>query len=444
MLQTAGGRWYLRLALLSGAGMVAPVVWILYKKRHARPTGDAIYFHWQARLIADGTGWFISPLPFLFHHAVVESAAHPPLWTLVLTLADLIGIKSYSSQLLAACLIGAGAVFMTGLAAREVANPRVGLIAAGIAAVYPNFWMNDGTGLAETLVLVLVAAVVWTSYRFWRRPGFLRAVWLGVLVALAALTRSEQLLLILVVLVPLALAIRGESLRRRLAYAAAGVAVAVVMIGPWVGFNLARFSDPVFMADDLGSTLAFANCRPAYYYEHVMGYGDFSCLYAVTPVPGDESAQNAHAQQVALHYVGAHLVRLPVVLAARVGREFGFFTPLTQLHLDSYFDRRPLVPAQVGLVMYYGLLVGGVAGCFVLRRRGITLIPMAGLLVEVVATAMLTLGVTRYRAPLDVGLVVLTAVAIDARVAGERLLPTRRKPPAVGSPEASEVEVVTG
>ena len=54
-------------------------------------------------MIADGSGWFISPPTFLFHHGVVDSALHPPLWTLVLTLADLIGIKSYPSQLLAAC-----------------------------------------------------------------------------------------------------------------------------------------------------------------------------------------------------------------------------------------------------------------------------------------------------------------------------------------------------
>jgi 4-amino-4-deoxy-L-arabinose transferase-like glycosyltransferase len=422
MLRTAGRQWYLRLTLLSIAGAVAPVVWILQRKRHAVPSGDAVYFHSQASLIANGAGWFISPFASL-NHVIVPSAQHPPLWVLVLSFADTIGITSFSSQLLATCVIGAGAVFVTGLVAREVGGPRAGLIAAAIAAVYPNYWMNDGTGLAETLVLLLVAAVLLASYRFWRRPSFPRAVWLGALCALAGLTRSEQLLLVVAVLIPVALVLRSRPWRTRLAYAGAGVLTALVVIAPWVGFNLARFSDPVFVSDDLGSTLAFANCQPAFYQYKYLGYGQFSCLISIKPVAGDESAQNAHDQKVALHYIGRHLGRLPVVMAARVGRELGLFEPLAQLHLDSYFDRRPLVPAQVGLVMYYGLLVGGVAGGLVLRRRRVTLVPMVGVLVEVVVAAMFSIGDTRYRIPLDVGLVVLSAVAVDALVTRGHLLP---------------------
>jgi hypothetical protein len=197
------------------------------------------------------------------------------------------------------------------------------------------------------------------------------------------------------------------------------------MIAPWVGFNLARFTDPVFMSDDLGSTLAFANCRPAYYYEHVLGYGEFSCLTDIKPVAGDESVQNAHDQQVALHRIRKYADRLPIVIAARVGREFAFFEPLPQLDLDSLLDSRPLAAAQAGLVIYYGLLVGAIAGGIALKRRGTTLVPIVGVLVEVVAVAMLAIGATRYRVPLEVGLVVLSAVAIDALVSGGHLLPRR-------------------
>jgi len=424
MLRTAGRRWYLRLILLSVAGAVAPVVWILERKR--QPTsGDAFYFHAQASLIANGSGWFISPFPFYYHHAVVQSAQHPPLWILTLALADKIGVSSYQSQLLGACLIGAGAVFLTGMVAREVGGPRAGLIAAAIAAVYPNYWVNDGTGLAETLVLFLVAAVLLASYQLWRRPSVARAVWLGALCALAALTRAEQLALVVAVVVPVALVVRSRPLRQRLGYAGAGVLTAIVLIAPWVGFNLSRFTDPVYMSDDLGSTLAFANCRPAFYFEHVLGYGEFSCLTSIKTVPGDESVQNSHYQQVALHHIGRYSDRLPIVVAARIGREFGLFVPLSQLRLDSLFDSRPLVAAQIGLFMYYGLVVGGVAGGLVLRRRGVTLVPVVGVLVEVVVVAMLSIGATRYRVPLEVGLVVLSAVAIDALVSREHLLPKR-------------------
>jgi 4-amino-4-deoxy-L-arabinose transferase-like glycosyltransferase len=404
--------------------VIAPVVWILVRKR--QPTsGDAFYFHAQASLIANGSGWFISPFPYYYHHAVVQSAQHPPLWILTLALADKIGLSSYQSQLLGACLIGAGAVFMTGLVAREVAGPRAGLIAAAIAAVYPNYWVNDGTGLAETLVLFLVAAVLLVSYRLVRRPSLPRAMWLGALCGLAALTRAEQLLLVVAVVVPVALVVRSKPLRQRLAYAAVGILAVLVMIAPWVGFNLTRFTDPVLMSDDLGSTLVFANCRPAYYFEHVLGYGEFSCLTSIKTVPGDESVQNSHYQQVALHHISRYSDRLPIVVAARVGREFGLFVPLSQLRLDSLFDSRPLLAAQVGLFMYYGLVVGAVIGALALKRRGVTLVPMVGVLVEVVVVAMLSIGATRYRVPLEVGLVVLSAAAIDALLARQVPLPGR-------------------
>jgi len=414
MPRTAGAKWYRWLTLVSIGSLIPPVVWTLADRPHARPTGDAFYFHWQATFIANGAGWFISPSSYLLHHAALQSAEHPPVWVLVLAFADAIGIKSFLSQRLLTCLVGAVAVFMTGLAAREVAGPRVGLIAAVIAALYPNYWMNATTGLSETMLLLLVAAVIYASYRFWHRPSLCRAILLGALCALAAMTRSEQALLIVVVLIPLALALRGVSFRRRFTFAGVGVLTAVLLIAPWVGFNLARFNQPVFMSDDLGGTLAFSNCRPAFY-GHSIGFGDFKCLYAAqVGSSGDESQGDAHLRRVALHYINAHSSRLPVVVAARVGREFGFYLPLEQIRLDVQLSSRPLVPAWIGLGMYYLLIVGAIYGGVVLRRRRDTLVPFVGLLVEVVVATMVTFGATRYRVPLEVGLVVLGAIAVDA------------------------------
>ena len=414
MPRTPGGRWYRWLTIVSVASLIPPVVWILADNPHATPTGDAFYFHWQAAFIANGAGWFISPSAYLLHHAAIQSAEHPPLWVMILALADAVGVKSFLSQRLLTCLVGAAAVFVTGLAAREVAGPRVGLIAAAIAAIYPNYWMNSTTGLSETLLLLLVAAVVLESYRFWHGPSIARAAILGALCALAALARSEQTLLIVVVLIPVALVLQNVTLRKRLTFAGVGVTTAVLLIAPWVGFNLARFNQPVLMSDDLGGTLAFANCRESFYGRSI-GFGDFKCLSAAqVGASGDESQQDAHLRRFALHYINAHSTRLPVVMTARVGRELGFSLPLQQIRLDVQLSSRPLWPAWIGLYMYYCLLIGAVFGTIIIRRRRTTLVPFVGLLVEVVAAAMITFGATRYRAPLEVGLVVLAAVAVDA------------------------------
>ena len=415
MRRAAGRRWYLWLTLLAVGGLVAPVVWIVTEKLHAVPTGDAFVYHWQASLIANGSGWYINPYSYLLHHHVVQSAAHPPLWGLVLAFADLIGVKSYPAQLLGACLIGAGAVFMTGLAAREAAGPRAGLIAAALAAVYPNYWINDGLGLSETLVLVLVAAVILVSLRFWRGPSVRLAACLGLLCGLTALARSEQALLIVVVLAPLALLLRGVALRQRVAYGAVGVLVALVTLAPWVGFNLSRFSHPTLLSTDLGTTLATANCKSAYY-GLFLGSDDFRCLDKIKLAPGDESADDSQYRQAAVKYVKAHLGRVPLVLAARLGREFGLYKPIATLRRENHVNGRPMTLSMIGLVGYYFLVVGAVCGAITLRRRRVTLVPFVGILVELMLASMLTFGQTRYRVPGEVALVVLTAVAIDALV----------------------------
>ena len=253
-------RWYLKLSIVCTAGLIFTIAWILISHRHAVAAGDAYYYHNQAALIFGGQGWFINPSLYLQDHLLIsQSAQHPPLWTLALVFADAIGLKSYLSQLLFACFVGTGAVFMTGMAGREAAGPRVGLIAALIAALYPNYWMNEATGLSETLVLLLVASVIFESMRLWRRPSLFRAGVLGVLCALAAMARAEQVLLIAVVLVPLALLLRGVTLRRRLVISGVGVVASLLTLGPWVGFNLSRFSHPEFISTGLGGTLIAAN-----------------------------------------------------------------------------------------------------------------------------------------------------------------------------------------
>jgi 4-amino-4-deoxy-L-arabinose transferase-like glycosyltransferase len=340
------------------------------------------------------------------------------------------------------CVLGAVAVFVTGLAGREVAGPRVGLIAAAIAAVYPNYWINDTNGLSETLVILLVALTVLAAYRLWRQPSLGKALWLGAACALAGLTRAEQTLLVVTVLIPVALVIKKVSWRQRLTYAGAGVVVAVLMIAPWVGFNLSRFSKPVYMSDDLGGTLAFANCRAAFYGRNI-GFGDFKCLTAAQRgSSGDESAVDAHNREVALHYINVHLDRLPYVMLVRVGREFGFYRPLAQVGLDVELSSRPRIPDEVGLYMYYALVVGAVSGAILVRRRGKTLVPLGGLLLEVLLATVITFGATRYRAPLEVGLVVLSAVAVDGLWRRVTRGPVLESEPNVGPPETEPAVTV--
>ena len=69
-----------------------------------------------------------------------------------------------------------------------------GLLAAAIAVVYPNLWINDSLVMSESLAILIVAGALVVALDFDRRPSPVRAIALGGLVGLGALTRSEILL----------------------------------------------------------------------------------------------------------------------------------------------------------------------------------------------------------------------------------------------------------
>ncbi len=344
-----------------------------------------------------------------------------------LAFAYAIGLKTYLAQLLGACAVGAAAVFTTGLVAREVGGNRAGLIAAVVAALYPNYWINFGLGLGETVLLLIIGGVLLVAIKFWRRPTMWGAAGLGLLCALAALTRAEQLLLLVLVFVPLTLVLRETTRRRRLAFMGVGLATALVVLAPWVGFNLSRFEKPTYLSTDSGSTVASANCGPTYSGTW-LGYEDVFCLSHVTPNTLDESVADAKLRHVGLTYARAHVTRVPIVVVARAARELGLFKPLQQLRLERQINGRPYDPAFVGLLMFYVLSLLAVVGAVTLRRRRITLVPFLGILVGVIVTSMITFGETRYRVPLDVAVVVLGAVALD------HVVPKRRPPDVPGRP----------
>ncbi len=420
------GRWYVWLGLIALGGTVIPVTWIL-RSKHPYGFNDAWYFYFQARYIDTGVGWFVSPFIYIDRHVVVPGASHPPLWTMMLAFAYAIGLKTYLAQLLGACAVGAAAVFMTGLVAREVGGNRAGLIAAVVAALYPNYWINFGLGLGETVLLLIIGGVLLVAIKFWRRPSMGGAAALGLLCALAALTRAEQILLLVLVFVPLVLVVRETTPRPRLVLIGVGLATALVALAPWVGFNLARFDKPTYLSTDSGSTVASANCGPTYS-GRWLGYEDVFCLSHVTPRTLDESVADADLRHVGLEYARAHVTRVPIVLVARAARELGLFKPLQQLRLEQEINGRPYDPAFIGLLMFYALSLLSIVGAIALRRRRVTLVPFLGILVGVVVTAMLTFGETRYRVPLDVAVVVLGAVALD------HLVPSARRTAAQGQP----------
>ena len=378
---------------------------------HRVPTGDAFFYSGAANLLVQGKG-FINPFSYYWFHQSVQSAAYPPGFTLMLTAASLVGFTSFFAQRIWCAVLGALAVAVCGLTGREIGGERVGLITAFLVAVYPNIWMSDEMALSETVVPLVVALVLLAAYRFWRFPSLKCGIWFGLALGLAVLTRDELSLLGLVVLVPAVVRARQLPWRRRLVILAAASLSALLVVAPWIGFNMSRFHDPVFISTGLGPTLASTDC-PQTWSGALIGYWSLKCEGEAPDDPNlDESQRSAEAKAFAMRFVRSHESRVPTVALARVGRGFAFFHPIQEIDLDGA-EGRPVHWALLGLWMYYGLLALGMAGVVVLRRERVPLLPLAGVALTVVVAMVLAFGNTRYRMPFEVGLVVLAAAAIN-------------------------------
>ena len=90
-----------------------------------------------------------------------------------------------------------------GVAGRRIAGERVGLLVAAMAALSPNLFYFDAMVVSETMVVATTAAILLAAYRWWDAPTPGNALVFGLVIGVAALVRSEAVLLGPMIAVPL-------------------------------------------------------------------------------------------------------------------------------------------------------------------------------------------------------------------------------------------------
>jgi hypothetical protein len=130
-------------------------------------------------------------------------------------------------------------------------------------------------------------------------------------------------------------------------------------------------------------------------------------------VPGDESVRDRELRKIAFDYVRVHEHQVPLVVGARVGRVWEVFRPIQTAGLD-WFEGRGKPVGLSALLAYLAVLPLAIAGAFVVHARKRTLLPLLAIAAAVTITAAVFYGAVRFRAPADVVLILLAAVAIDA------------------------------
>src|SRR5262249_47798819 len=191
----------------------------------------------------------------------------------------------------------------------------------------------------------------------------------------------------------------------------------VVLIGPWVGYNVVRFEEPAYLSTGSGVTLVDTSCDVVYSGEFI-GWWSFTCI--PDRLASDEAVNDRENREVALRYVRRHKSELPKVVAARIGRMWGVFRPLQTADLDG----RGINADRVGLVASYVLIPLAIWGLVLLGRMKEPIFPMLVVAALVTITAALFYGAIRFRVSADVAIVACAAVALDT--AWSKLRPASR------------------
>jgi 4-amino-4-deoxy-L-arabinose transferase-like glycosyltransferase len=401
--------WPPLLAIVAAGVLIRALYTLLAAPWPPPALDDQFYFSALPKLLAHGHG-FVAPFHYYFRGGSLPTAEHPPLYPIVLAGLAKLGGTSPDAQRLAGSAFGAGTIATLGVLGRRLAGRRAGLMAAGLAAVYPVLVAADGALMSESLFGLLVALSLLAAYRLLETPSVGRAVALGVIAGLAALTRAEALLLLPLVLVPV--------LRRPAGLRAALVAILALaaVLTPWTIRNWITFDRPVVIATNSGSAVGGANCRQTYYGDQLGGWRP-QCLH---DHPGNEAERMATLRADGVRYARGHAGRLPVVLAVRLARVWNLFDPL------QVPEGRSAGAEKLGVLAFFLLVALGVVGALSLRRQRGPLWILLAPFVVVSVTVLVTYGNQRFREAADVSLVVLAAVGLDALLRGRR--PARAKP----------------
>jgi len=393
--------------------------------------GDAFTYHHQANALANGDG-YADGYRYANLGDVAPSASHPPGFSTYLSLFSLVGLDSPTDHRVASSLLSLVTIAGVAGAARRllggVAGDRAAVAGAWLVALAPAVWINDTMLLSESLAQAAVAVFLYASIRLWKERSWPWAAVAGVAAGIATLTRNEQIVLFGVLLV-MVVARRGERIKDSLHLAVVAGLCGAVLIVPWVARNLVTFQHTTILTTGTGAALSAASCPQTYsgaslgwYYNCFDGpYPDkvvdprtgFTIEVDSQGRPIDESGRDIEPMKQAKAWILDHRSEYPKVVAARVGRLWGWFRPAQTTRFEIALESRGAWQSWAALVGLYLTEISGIAGLVIMRRRRLPISPVLALVGVATFGAAITFGVGRYRSTAEIALLLASSVAVS-------------------------------
>ena len=367
-----------RLLRLSLLGLAVRALWVAIEPATSPVADETMWLTWGTVMLPSPEVAF-SPLQLRF-------VFHPPLYLYFLGVPFAVTGSLLAVQYLQ-CLVGALLVPAIGLLGRAAFSESAGLVAAGLAAFYPELVWFAAHFWAETLFTVLLWWAIERLVASDARGSSLAAAGAGLLFGLAVLTRETVLYFL--PLAALWLAWRRPGGVRRAAFV---VATALVVVLPWTARNWIVFDAFVPVSTAGALNLWQGNTRLT----RQEVYEEYWAVRGRIP-------KYEHARRRAFEAI---LERQPLWILEKLRSELPEFwaahaQPIVHLERGAYGSvRRPLALASVAdvLVPYLALLVLFVIGLARLPSGRVPLLLLA-FLVFYVLLHVVAHGYPRYRLP---------------------------------------------
>jgi 4-amino-4-deoxy-L-arabinose transferase-like glycosyltransferase len=231
------------LVAIVAAAFVLRLLWALHVEVDPRTywRWDMTIYDYQAYALAKGMGFV--------DFAGQPSAHWPPGYPAMLAPLYRLTDNSLLSARLLNVVAGSATVVLVYLLGRKVFDRRIGLIAAGLLAVFPGQVFATSLIMTEPVftflfVLVLTVTVYTVLGEGDGRPW--QAALIGVLIGAAALVRGEGLLL--AAIIPVLIFASRPSRRVALVRSSLLLLGAAAVILPWTARNIAKMHAPIIIS----------------------------------------------------------------------------------------------------------------------------------------------------------------------------------------------------
>ncbi|MGI9579461.1 MAG: ArnT family glycosyltransferase [Microthrixaceae bacterium] len=402
--------WWTRVGAIAALGLFVRVAYVLLVARDIELGADATWYLLVGGSIREGLG-FVDPETLFTTGDTVATANFPPLYPAFLAAVQAVFGTSETVAQLAGAFVGATTVVLAAVMARRLAGDRSGVVTAALVAVSPMLIAADGSLMSEVLYVPLVTAAVLLALRAGDSGEWWSWVGLGVALGLAALTRTEALMLVVFLVLPILWWARNPVRERWIGVIGTGLVVLAV-IAPWVLRNNSAVDDATISNVSPATALAGSNCDSTYSGPSI-GSWEYECTRPELRAELGESEWTEQIRSDAVDHLRDNLDRLPLVLTARELRVWGLWGPSDLVRRDAEETRTEWFQWAVRITGV-ATLVAGAAGIWLLRGSGRKTVVLLAPIAMVATTALLSHGNPRFRTVAEPELLVGCAVALLA------------------------------